>query len=45
MAFPGYFAFAAPLQRVPAMLLPWMTISAGFLLMESVLYGANQFTG
>jgi hypothetical protein len=45
VAFPVYFAFAALLQRVPAALLPWMTVSASLLMMESVLYGANHFTG
>jgi len=45
VAFPVYFAFAALLRRVPALVLPWMTVSTGLLLMESVLYGANHFTG
>ena len=45
VAFPAYFAFAAFLQRQPALLLPWMTLSTGMLLIESVLYCAGHFTG
>jgi hypothetical protein len=45
VAFPAYFAFAAFLQRRPVLLLPWMALSTGMLLIESVLYGAGHFTG